>query len=43
MHSQIFGDKDYGVTLPLSYWGGYLNFSAWLMENVLFEQMKVKV
>jgi hypothetical protein len=24
----------------LSYWGLYLNFSAWFMKNVLFEQKK---
>jgi len=41
MHCQIFGDKDYAVTL--SYWGGYLNINVWFMKNILFEQIKIKL
>ena len=28
---------------PISYWGGYLNISAWFMKNVLFEQRKLEL
>jgi hypothetical protein len=27
---------------PLSYHGGYLNFSPWLMKNVLLEKKMIK-
>jgi hypothetical protein len=31
-----------GLHWPLSYEGGYLNFSTWWIKNVLFEQKKIK-
>jgi hypothetical protein len=29
--------------ISLSCWDGYLNFSLWLMKNVLFEQKQIKL
>jgi hypothetical protein len=29
--------------LPLSYWGGYVNFGAWFMNNILLDQKKKKL
>jgi len=34
--------SDVAASYPLSYWGEYLNFSAWFMKNVLFENKKIK-